>query len=253
MSEKKEMTTDVYKENQEEAQKNLYKTFIPSVHRIGRSTMAIALVLAFLPVLYFFFVKGYRESLSSYLSVAIAIASPCLGMWLTEPLAYWPVLGSAGTYMGYLAGSVSGMRFPVAMNLQSSMDADINSAKGQIVTIVGIVASVFANLALLAIFVLGGDLVVSILPKVVLASFSFVLVGIFGSLLFMHWNGKQGLVKGFMDSLPYLVLAVVSRLIMNQIPALQNWTLALSVVFCVILSYFFYRQDCKKDAEAAEN
>lgn len=252
MSENKEMSASVSRNGSEAAQKDLYATFIPSVHRIGRSTMVIAFVLAFLPVMYFLAVKGYRLPVANYIGVAVAISTACFGMWLTEPLAYWPVLGSAGTYIGYLSGNVSGLRFPVAMNLQSSMDADINTPKGQIVTIVGIVASVVVNLILLLIFVLGGEWLVSVLPQVIIASFSFVLVGIFGSLLFMRWDGKDGIVKGFMASLPYLVLTVVARLIMNQIPALKYLALAICVVLCIILSYIIYRMDCAKDEKAGK-
>lgn len=124
-----------------ETRKVYSEEFIPQVHRIGRSTMAAAFVLAFLPVLYFVFVKGYAAPLSSYVSVIVAVASIGIGMWLTEPLAYWPVLGSAGTYIGYLLGNVGAMRFPVALNLQSVLKADINTMRGQIVTIVGIVSA----------------------------------------------------------------------------------------------------------------
>ncbi len=125
-------------------------------------------------------------------------------MWLTEPLAYWPVLGSAGTYIGYLSGNVGAMRFPVALNLQSVLKADINTMRGQIVTIVGIVSSVVVNLGLLLIFVLGGEWVLGILPQVVIASFAFVMTGLFGSMTAMRFTGEGGLVKNIKTNAPLL-------------------------------------------------
>lgn len=234
----------------QEAKKDLYAAFIPSVHRIGRITMLIGLFLTFLPVLYFVLVKGYRAPLSGYVSVAIAISSFCFGVWLTEPLAYWPVLGSAGTYMGYLSGNVSGMRFPVAMSIQTTLDSDINTAKGQAATIIGVVASVFMNLVILFIFVLGGQWLVTVLPEAVINSFAFVTNGIFISLLLSRMNGKEGLGKGVMDVAPYLIIAVVSRLIFDHIPSVSAWKISLVVVICVLLGYVMYRRDCKKDEEA---
>lgn len=231
---------------------DIYESFIPAVHRIGRSTMVVGIVLTFLPVLYFVFVKGYQAPLSAYITVTIAIASMCIGVWISEPLGYWPVLGSAGTYMGYLSGNVSGMRFPVAMSLQSTMDADINTLKGQLVTIIGLAASIFTNLVVLLVFVLAGQAIVTVLPDVVIGSFSFVTVGVFACLLMTRLNGKSGLVKGVVSSAPYLVLAIAARLIMDQIPALEYWKLLICVLLAMALGYVLYKRDCKKDEEAAK-
>lgn len=236
----------------EAAEKDLKATFIPQVHVVGRITMAIAFVLAFLPVAYYVFVKGYAAPLSSYTTVAVTIASVGLGMWISEPMAYWPVLGSAGTYMGYLSGNVGAMRFPVALNLQATMNANINTARGQMVTIIGIVASVFANLVLLLASVLAGEWLLSILPQVVMASFSFVMVGIFGAMIVNTWNGKDGIVKGFLSYVPYYILAIVLKIVSGKISFLFGWEMLVCVVGCIGLGYVFYRRDLKKDQEAGK-
>ena len=236
----------------EAIEKDLKESFIPQVHVVGRSTMAISFVLAFLPVLYFVFVKGYAAPLSSYTTVAVTIASVGLGMWISEPMAYWPVLGSAGTYIGYLSGNVGAMRFPVALNLQSTMNANINTARGQMVTIIGIVSSVFANLVLLLGSVLAGDWLLGVLPDVVMASFSFVMVGIFGAMIVNTWNGKDGVVKGFLHYLPYYILAIALKIISGKISFLFGWEMLVCVVGCIGLSYVFYKMDCAKDAKAGK-
>lgn len=130
---------------------------MPAVHRIGRFTMAVAFILAFLPVAYFVFIKGYSLPLASYINTIVVITSIGIGMWLTEPVTYWPVLGSAGTYLAYLSGNVGGMRFPVAMNVQASLKADINTPRGQVITIVGIVGSIVSNLIILFLIVIFGS------------------------------------------------------------------------------------------------
>lgn len=227
---------------------NLYKEYyLPNVHKIGRATMAIAFVLAFLPVLFFVFVKGYAAPASAYVSVAVAISSMAIGLWLTEPLAYWPALGSAGTYIGYLSGNVGSMRFPVALNLQSTFKTDINTARGQIITVVGIVASVVVNLIILFIAVLGGEWLLGILPAVVIASFGFVMHGLMGSMMLMRYST----MKAFTSALPYLVLAVSFKLLIkNVLHNLATWGMAITVASCVALSYIVYKNDCKKDAQA---
>lgn len=226
------------------------ENFMPTVHKIGRATMAIAFVLAFLPVLYFVFVKGYSLPASTYINVTVAIASIGIGMWLTEPLAYWPTLGSAGTYIAYLSGNVGGMRFPVSLAVQSALDADINTPRGQVATIVGIVASVFSNLCILFCIVLGGDWLLTVLPAAVTAAFAFVMPCLFGSMLIMRFNGKNGIVKGFLDNLPYLAVAMLCKfLIKNVFTSFATFGTAISVGVTILFGYILFKvQNSKKSA-----
>lgn len=234
------------------AEKDYQANFMPRIHRIGRTTMAIAFVLAFLPVIYFYFVKGYQFPASSYFNVIVAITSIGLGLWLTEPLAFWPVLGSAGTYMAYLSGNVSGMRFPVALSVQSSMKADINTPRGQVLTIVGIVASVFMNLIILLVIVLAGGWLIKVLPTPVKAAFAFVMPCLLGCMLTMRFaSGKEGFAKTFASSLPYLVTAIGCKLIITYwLPQLRTYGTAISVGATVLVAYILYRRRIAAAASA---
>lgn len=228
-------------------------SFMPQVHRIGRLTMALALVLSFLPVLYFIFIKGYTLPVSMYVSGAISISAIGIGMWLSEPEAYWPVLGSAGTYIAYLSGNVGGMRFPVATTVQKNMKADITTPRGQVVTIVGIVASVVANLIILLIIVLAGEWILSVLPEVVTAAFSFVVISMLGAMLVMNIQGRGGL-KAIPTILPYVILAIIVWYLCNKVFAnMFGWGMAISVGGSVALSYVKYRNDLKKAETAADS
>ena len=120
------------------------------------------------------------------------------------------------------------------------------------VTIIGIVASVFANLVLLLASVLAGEWLLSILPQVVMASFSFVMVGIFGAMIVNTWNGKDGIVKGFLSYVPYYILAIVLKIVSGKISFLFGWEMLVCVVGCIGLGYVFYRRDLKKDQEAGK-
>lgn len=226
------------------------KNFMPKVHMIGRVTMAIAFFLAFLPVLYFYFAAGYKESPVSYLNVAIAITSIGIGMWLTEPIAYWPVLGSAGTYMGYLSGNVSGMRFPVALSVQSAMKADINTLRGQVVTIIGIVASIFTNLVILIIIVLMGGWLLGVLPNSVKAAFAYVMPCLLGSMFMMRFSSaKGGLPAGIKEDFPYLATAIIVKLLISNVfTMLAHYGTALSVGVTILVAYIMYRARISKAA-----
>lgn len=242
-------TEAVYDEGK--VQSDYAKSFMPKVHRIGRGTMLISLLLTFLPVLYFIFVKGYMASAQSFVTVAITIFGLNLGIWITEPLAYWPALGSAGTYIGYLSGNVGAQRFPVALNVQSAMRTTIHTPRGQVATIIGIAASVFSNLILLLIFILAGEQIIKVLPEAAIASFSFVMVGLIPAILIMALNGQDGIAKGFMAKLPYILLTVIFKLIVDRIPALAAWGMAINVALCIGLGYVLFKRDSKNDEQSA--
>lgn len=238
----------IYDENK--AQNDYVTMFMPKVHRIGRITLFISLVLTFLPVLYFIFIKGYTAPTQYFITVAITIVGLNLGIWITEPLAYWPALGSAGTYIGYLSGNVGAQRFPVALNVQSTMRTTIHTPRGQVATIVGIAASVFSNLILLLVFILVGSQIIKILPQVAIDSFSFVMVGLIPAILIMALNGQEGIKRGFTDKLPYIVLSLVLKMIIDRITPLMAWGMAINVAACIFLGYILFKRDCKKDEHA---
>ncbi len=232
------------------------ESYMPAVHRIGRITMAVAMLLCFLPWLYYFFVKGYTLPMSTYISGISGIAAIGFGMWISEPEAYWPVLGSAGTYIAYLSGNVGGMRFPVATAVQKNLNTDITTPRGQVATVVGIVSSVVVNLIILLAIVLAGQFVISILPETVLSAFGFCVVAMLGSMICMNLGvGKasgSAVVKNLIGVLPYIVIGVCAWLVCNKLfPSLFAWGMAVAVGCSILVGYFIYRSDLKK-AEAAE-
>ncbi len=234
-----------------------YRVFyMPAVHRIGRITMLAALILCFLPWAYFLLVKGYTLPMATYISGISGIAAIGFGMWISEPEAYWPVLGSAGTYIAYLSGNVGGMRFPVATAVQKNLNTDITTPRGQVITVVGIVASVVVNLIILLGIVLAGDWVISILPENVMAAFSFCVVAMLGAMICMNLGigSAKGsvVVKNFINAIPYVVIAVVAWFVCNKLlSSLMAWGMAIAVGGSILVGYFIYRNDLKK-AEASE-
>lgn len=236
--------------NNPNADKDYAENFMPAVHRIGRFTMAVAFILAFLPVIYFVFIKGYSLPLASYINTIVVISSIGIGMWLTEPVTYWPVLGSAGTYLAYLSGNVGGMRFPVAMNVQASLKADINTPKGQVITIVGIVGSIVSNLIILFLIVIFGAWLINVLPASVKGAFSFVTCSLFGSMILMRFSShKDGIAKGFLSSAPYLGTAIICKVLISKVfTGLVMYGTAISVGVTVLVAYIMFKAKQKKAA-----
>ena len=236
----------------ESLEKDYKNGFIKNVHHIGRVTMLFALLLSFAPILYFILVKGYTLPIEIYLGGIAGVFSIGIGMWLTEPEAYWPVLGSAGTYISYLSGNVGAMRFPVASTVQKDMKADASTPRGQIITIVGITASVVVNLIILLLIVLLGDWVLKVIPAVITGAFSFVVVSMLAAMIVMNIMGHGG-VSFLPTAGKYIITAVVVWYVCNKIfPYMFGWGMALAVGLCVFIAYIQYRSDMKKEEDKKE-
>ena len=230
------------------AEDDYRENFMPAVHKIGRFTMVIAFFLTILPFLYFYFVKGYKVEFSLLIAGLATMFPMLLGGWISEPFTYWPILGSAGTYMSYLAGNVSSMRFPVASAVQKDMDADINTPRGQLATIVGLAASIVINLVILFFTVIIGEKLIAALPARVVHSFSYCVNGLIGSMVLMRIQmNKGGMVKGIVNAIPYVVSSLFAwfmtkKILVKAMPKLSSYGTLVAVGLGVIVAWFRYKK-----------
>lgn len=213
------------------AQKDFDENFTPGVHSWGRLSMVIALILSFAPIVYMYFIKGWRAPNSAYISVIIAIVSFGIGMWLTEPMSYFPILGSAGTYMGYFAGNVGNMRAPVALSVQSSLNTDVTTPKGNIATIIAIATSVYVNLIILFFIIIVGQQLLNVFPQVILDSFKYILPAMYGSLIVMRAR------KNFKLAIKYVIPALVIYFLVRPIAAIKTFRLAFVMAGTILYGF----------------
>lgn len=219
-------------------------TYTDRVHVIGRVTLIIAAFLSFLPILYLHFVKGYKVPLGDYIMVASTIAILRVGMWVSEPFIWYPILGASSLYMSYFSGNCKNLRVPVAQNLQSKYDVEVMSPKGQVITTIGVGVSVFVNVALLLLIVLAGNAILPHLPPVVLNAFNYVIPALIGSLLCNNFR-KHGLKKTILYAIPGLIVLFLVR--NGAISAKYGQSIAIGVT--VLIGYIIFVIQGKK-AEA---
>jgi len=216
---------------------NYRKDYQNPVHKVGRITMTLGFILSFSPIAYLYFVVGIRPPATAFVSVIVAVVGFALAMWLTEPLSYFPILGAAGTYMGYFSGNVSNMRFPVAMSVQNAYSTDASSPRGNMLTVIAIATSVFVNLVILLTLVLFGTALIAALPPVIIRSFSYVVPALFGSSLVMRMS------RNFKDSAKYLPVALVAFFITKFIPKTATFGVAIAVGLSVLFAYVIFKND----------
>lgn len=162
----------------------LYKTdYIRHIHKIGTCTMLALLVISFLPAIYMSFVKGMHPGWGVIGKAAVALLGINVFQWIIEPVLYFPMIGITGSYIGFVAGNITPMRIPAAIAAQNAVDAKQGTKKAEFAGVIGIVASVIVNFIVLAIVIIFGTYLISILPPAVNDALQYALPGVFGALL----------------------------------------------------------------------
>lgn len=172
-----------------------YAEFLSAIIFWGRITLWLAFAMSFIPVMYLYVVHGVMPESDSIVKAFMMIASVMLVSWTVEPIAYFPILGTSGTYMSWLAGNISNMRVPVSAVAQSVAGVQEGSPEGDVISTLGIGVSVIVNLVILVIAVAFGVQIIAVLPASVQTAFKYILPAVFGAILanFALRNFKLGI------------------------------------------------------------
>lgn len=205
--------------------------FDKPVIKIGRWTMFLALIATFIPSLYLLVVYGEMPKIQHIIAGYILIASTQAPYYFIEPISYFPVLGLSGTYMSFLAGSISGVRLPTVSVVQDLMGITPGTQKAELVNTLAIAGSVVVTTIAGLIAVTVGGTLIGILPESVVGAFNYVLPAIFGStfgsfavkdpkiaivaLVLAVFVNKTGILPGYF-AIPAVIVATVAIAIFAQ-------------------------------------
>lgn len=187
------------------------RVFTRPVVVAGRLTLLASIPLSFLPVFYLWYQYGLIPPVSVILTGWFLIASIYGSWYVIEPISYFPVLGTAGTYMAFLSGNIANMRVPCSAVAQETLGVEPGTHKAELVATLGIGGSIVTNLIVVALAALGGNALIAFVPQGVVSAFDYVLPSIFGA-LFVMFAIKYPLYGVFAISITLVLLGVVSVL-----------------------------------------
>ncbi len=212
--------------------------YMPQMHRIGKLTGFLGVVLSFAPAAVLAVVYGLLPNPAALLTAFIAAASAFGFLWVVEPISYFTVLGPVGTYMAFLSGNISNMRVPCASMAQISAGVEPGSDEGSIIATIGMATSIVINVSVLTIGVILGSSVLSMLPASVTEALNYLLPALFGALL-MQFGLKQKSLAGTMLVFSILVCIALKAGVFNWLPGASNYLGTLSSVFVAIAITLF--------------
>lgn len=216
-------------------EKNYYEdVYMPKVNRIGKFTGYVGVMLSFAPALLLAIVYGLLPKPVALLTAVISGTSAFGVLWFVEPISYFPVVGTAGTYMAFLSGNISNMRIPCASMAQVAAGVEPGTEKGSIIATLGMAVSIVINVSVLTIGAILGTSVLSMLPKTVISALGYMLPALFGALL------VQFGIKMFKHAVVMLIIAIalytaIGMGVFSWLPGASNWLGTLGCVFISIM------------------
>lgn len=210
--------------------------------RLGIATLAAGIVANFIPCLYLWLRYGAIPPVADLFKIW-GIAASAYGIsWIVQPISFFPLMGTAGNYVGWLTGSVADIKSPAAAMAGEIAGYETGTPRSDIVRTMGIITSIFVCVSLITLFAFAGGQIVAVLPAGVKSAFAFMLPAIFGA-VYADLSSKQ-LRIGLLT----IVFAVIS---FRYIP-IPGWAQTIAVVVAgIFFGNLVYEMETRKSAAKA--
>lgn len=188
------------------------RDFLKPIHFVGRWTNLVAVLFMFLPSVWLWLQYGIfppGNHIAYGMTLALTYAVP---FWIIEPIAYYPTLGNAATYMSFLAGNISNMRLPCAAVAQEVAGVEEGSHKGELVATVGIAISIWLSILAVLIGAVATGAIMDTFPQWWQVAFkTYLLPAVFGAVY------GQFALRGWKYAIVALIISGV--LLLLKLPA----------------------------------
>ncbi len=161
----------------------MMKDYQSQLHRYGRTWMVAALILFISVPTTISLVLGEWPLLSNFIRGFIATAIIFWTVTTIEVFTFSPMLGSGGTYLGFVTGNLTNLKVPAAMQAMHAMDVKMGTEEGDVVSTIAIATSTIVTTLIIMV---GAFLLLPLTPlleaPVLQPSFENIIPALFGAL-----------------------------------------------------------------------
>jgi hypothetical protein len=159
------------------------KNYQDKVHTWGRIWMSLALVMMLsIPLIISITLNTWPEP-TKFLQGLFTTAIIFWTVTTIEVFTYSPMLGSAGTYLGFTTGNLTNLKVPSAMQALDTLDVQAGTEKGDVISTIAIASSTIITTLIIA---LGAALLLPLTPilesETLAPAFDNIIPALFGAL-----------------------------------------------------------------------
>lgn len=159
------------------------RDYFDSVHRAGRIWVLCAIATFFMVPVAICLYYGVWPQGSILLKGLLGVAPIFWTVGIIEVFTYVPMLGSGGSYLGFVTGNLTNLKVPCALNAMEAAKVQPGSEEGEVISTISIAVSSLVTVAIIAVGVFLLAQIQPILESPVLTpAFDNILPAIFGAL-----------------------------------------------------------------------
>lgn len=156
-------------------------------HRTGRIWFlaAYACILAF-PLVTSIYFNAWPNA-KEFLTACLAVVPTFWTVGIVEAFTYMPLLGGAGSYLGFITGNLANIKVPVAVQAMDLAEVKQGTEEGEVVSTIAIAISSIVTVIIICIFVVLMAPLTPIFTKPELApAFDNIVPALFGGLMIAY-------------------------------------------------------------------
>ena len=213
--------------------------YYKSIHRLGRISTLIVLILMFLVPIITMFVFDVKIDWKTTITAALQLCIVFIPTQFTEVVSYSPILGSGGTYLSFVTGNVSNMKLPAAASCHKIANVDPSSDEGEVVSVLAIGASsiVTAIILFLGIFVLS-PIIKYLQADIIQPGFNNIMPALVGAMLMPYLLKNIKIVI-----VPFLVATLAGILLPASLYSSYQGFLLLGTMIISVIAVIFINKN----------
>lgn len=217
--------------------KTSFAKYQESVHLWGRISLVAAILLF---VSYPLYVSIAFDAFPGWMPVLQGLMSVAPVFWIVgviEAITFGPMLGAAGSYVGFITGNLTAMKVPAALNAMSITDTKPNTEEGELVSTIAIATSSIVTTVVLFVGMLLLLPLTPVLKSAVLKpAFDNILPALFGALavVFVSKNWKIAVAP--------IVVMVSLFLVMPKLASAVSILVPISALITVVAARILYKK-----------
>ena len=209
-----------------------FEEFNNGLHKIGKITMFLALVLLFSIPFVVGALNGVAPSWKGFLAGFANVGLIYLPMSVVEFLIYTPMLGVGGSYLSFLTGNITNMKIPCAINARDLAKTQVGTPENEIVSTISVATSaIVTTLVILAGVVLIVPLQPVLQSETLLPAFNTVVPALFGALGLKYFAKSPKIAALPLVAMCLLCILVPSMISQTSVLLIPSGVLALAVGF----------------------
>ena len=192
-----------------------------SVHTFGRIWDGMALILMLLaPVAICCYFNSWPP-LTAVLKSLLGVAPMYWTVGIIEVFTFVPMLGTGGSYLGFVTGNLTNLKVPAALNAMEAAKVKAGTDEGDVISTIAIASSSIITTLIIALGVFGLGYLQPVLESPVLKpAFDNILPALFGALgtVFISKNPKIAAAPVICMVVLFLLVPSLSKSVSVLVP-----------------------------------